>query len=217
MRNIHFAAVALFACICVNAQGQKQLDSLRYIFSEFRQGTVIFADKQINHGVLNISPLDQAVYCLSPESDTLYVQGPADIISVSVSGRSFIRWNGSFVEIVTKESDTGVGIIRSTSKVSNVKTGAYGMSSATSSMRSYSVDATTGTLSSLIIDDPRNYVYRKSTCLVHKGKCIPLSKKSFEKMFPGKKEYIESVWPDLNLMSAEPDAVLAFYYDLLQN
>ena len=216
MRNIHFAAFALFVCICTNAQGQKQLDSLRYIFPEFMQGTVIFADKQINHGVLNISPLDQQVYCLSPEKDTLFVEGPAEIISVSAAGRSFVKWNGSFVEIVTKESDTGIGIIRSTSKVSNVKTGAYGMSSATSSMKSYSVDATTGTLSNLIIDDPRNYVYRTSTCLVNKGRCIVLSKKNFEKMFPGKKDYIETVWPDLNLTAADHDAVLAFYNELLQ-
>lgn len=216
MRNILFVAVALFACICANAQGQKQLDSLQYIFPEFRQGTVIFADKQINHGVLNISPMDQQVYCLSPENDTLFVEGPAEIISVSAAGRSFVKWNGSFVEIVTKESETGVGIIRSTSKVSNVKTGAYGMSSATSSMKSYSVDATSGTLSNLIIDDPRNYVYRKSTCLVHKGRCLPLSKKNFAKMFPGKKDYIESVWAELNLTAADPDAILAFYNELLQ-
>lgn len=215
MKRIVFAVLSLLAGVCAGAQGQKQLDSLKYILPEFGQGTVIFADKQFNRGVLNISPLDQSVYCLSPEKDTLYVSGNPDIISVSVAGRSFVKWKDSFVEVITRDPDTGIGVIRSVVKVNNVKTGAYGMSSSTASIKSYSVDANTGILTNLIIDDPRNYVYTRTACLMSKGKYYPVSKKSFEKVFPDKKDYIESVWSELSLSSTDVEAVLAFYNSLL--
>lgn len=217
MRRISIAILLLFAGVCAMAQGKKQLDSLKYILPEFSQGTVLTSDKQLSRGLLNISPLDQAVYCISPEQDTLYVADNANIVSVSVAGRSFSRWKESFVEIVALHSGAGVGIIRSTSRVSNVKTGAYGVSSGTSSIKTYSVDPTTGVLTNLIIDDPRNYVYTRTACLALDGKYLPMTKKSFEKMFPDKKEYIESVWAERGIKPTDFDAVLGFYNELLQN
>lgn len=205
------AIILIFAGVCAGAQG---LDSLRYILPEFSQGTVIFGDKHISHGVLNISPLDQTVYCISAK-DTLSVAGGADIISVSVDGRSFYRWNDSFVEILTSDGDTGVGIVRSTSKVSNVKTGAYGMTSGSSSIRTYSVNSNTGNLQSLIIEDPRNYVYTKSPYLINKGKYYSISKKSFAKLFPEHKDFIESVWSERDLNTTDVNAVIDFYNELL--
>ena len=216
MRKLLFAAMLLLACVNAGAQAHKSLDSLKYILPEFTQGTVIFADRHFDHGMVNISPLDQGVYCLSPTKDTLFVDDNASIISVSVSGRSFKLWKDSFVEVMTKDPDTGVGLIRSTVKVNNVKKGAFGTSSATASIKQYSVDATSGNLRDLIIDDPRNFVYRKTACLIKNGNFLPVSKKSFQKMFPEKKDYIESVWAELNLSSADFDAVLSFYNELRQ-
>lgn len=217
MRKICFAVSFLFVCVCAGAQGHKQLDSLRYILPEFSEGTVMYADKQFSRGMLNISPLDQAVYCLSPENDTLYVAANADILRISVAGRSFTKWKDSFVEMAVMDGNMGVGIIRSTAKVSNVKTGAYGSSTTTSSIRSYSVDAATGTLTNLIIEDPRNYVYTRTACLFVDGKYLPVSRKSYEKMFPEKKDYIESVWPERNIKPTDFDAAVSFFKDLLQN
>lgn len=216
MRKLIFAAMLLLTCANAGAQAHKSLDSLKYILPEFTQGTVIFADRHFDHGMINISPLDQGVYCLSAAKDTLFVDNNASIISVSVSGRSFKQWKGFFVEIMTKDADTGVGLIRSTEKVNNVKKGAYGMNSATASIKQYSVDARTGNLLDLIIDDPRNFVYSKTACLIKDGNFLPVSKKSFQKLFPAKKDYIESVWPGLNLSSTDFDAVLSFYNELRQ-
>lgn len=216
MKKFCFAIILLFASICAGAQGRKQLDSLKYIFPEFKEGTVIFSDKQISRGVLNISPLDQSVYCLSPEKDTLYVEGNPAIISVSVAGRSFTKWKESFVEIIARSGDTGVGIIRSTQKVNHVQTGAYGMSSTTSSIRSYSVDGNTGNLRNLIIDDPRNFVYTQSPCLYNDGKYYSVSKKSFQKLFPAQKAFIESVWAERDIDVTDINSVIAFYNELLQ-
>ena len=216
MRKFNVAVLFLMVSVCAGAQVQKPLDSLKYILPHFSQGIVVMADKQLDRGILNISPLDQSVYCISPQNDTLYVTSNPSIISVSVEGRSFVRWKGSFVEIIARNSGTGIGIIRSVAKVSNVKKGAYGMSSSTSSINSYSVNANTGVLSDLIIDDPRNYVYSKSACLTLDGKFFAINKKSFEKVFPDKKDYIESVWADLNLISTDIDGVLAFYNTLIQ-
>lgn len=216
MKKFSIAVLFLLASVCAGAQVQKQLDSMKYILPQFSQGVVVMSDRQIDRGILNISPVDQAVYCLSPQNDTLYVTSNPDIISVSVAGRTFVKWKNSFVEIIARNSDTGIGIMRSVVKVSNVEKGAYGMTSATSSIKSYSVNATSRTLTSLIIDDPRNYVYTRSACLTSNGKYFVISKKSFEKVFPDKKDYIESVWPELNLNANDIDGVVAFYNNLIQ-
>lgn len=216
MKKLPIAIIFLLSCASAGAQQHKSLDSLKYILPEFSHGTVIFSDRHIDHGMLNISPLDQGVYCISPANDTLFVDENANITSVSVSGRSFLRWKDSFVEVMTKDADTGVGLIRSNTKVNNVKTGAYGMAYSASSITSYSVDAASGDLLDLIIDDPRNFVYRKMACLIKDGKVLPVSKKSFEKIFPEKKDYIENTWTKLNLNSSDFDAVLSFYNELRQ-
>ena len=211
----HLLVMAMLL-VASSVNAKEVLDSLKYIFPEFTQGTVIFADKQISRGMLNISPMNQCVYCLSPEKDTLAVAGTAPIVSVSVAGRTFLRWKESFVEIITKGTGTGVGITRTTTMVNNVKTGPFGMNTATSSVKSYSVNAETRSLTNLIIDDPRNYVYSRTACLLNNGKVYPVSRKSFEKVFPEKKDYIESVWPGLNLVPTDIDAVLSFYKELLE-
>lgn len=203
----------LFASVLGSAQGARQLDSLKYILPEFKQGTVIFTDNSMRGGLLNISPIDQCVYCIDG-GDTLYVATNPDIISVSVDRRSFFKWKESFVELVISEGGVGVGIVRTTSRVSNVKVGAYGMSSSTSSIQSYSVDASTGTLRNLIIDDPRNYSYKVTPILFKAGKFFPVTKKSFEKLFPDKKEFIESVWAERGISTTDVSGVIDFYKEL---
>lgn len=198
------------------AQGHRQLDSLAYILPEFCQGTVLFADGQVSHGVVNISPLDQAVYCITEAKDTVTALNYTNIISVSAGGRSFFKWKSSFVENVIIEGDSGVGIIRTTSKINNVKTGAYGMSSSTASIDSYSYDGRTGALHINIIDDPHNFVYKSTPALLKNGKYYSVSKKSFERLFPEQKSYIESVWEERSPVQSDVSDVVAFYKELVQ-
>lgn len=216
MRKFYIVTLLLLVCVCAGAQVQKQLDSMRFILPQFSQGVVLSSDKQISSGLLNICPLDQGVYIISPKKDTLYASNNSEIISVSVAGRSFIKWNNSFVELITSNSDPGIGIIRSVVKVSNVKSGAFGTTSSTSAISNYAPTGSSGMLTELvIIDDPRNYLYKRSVCIINNGKCLAISKKSFQKVFPDKKDYIASVWAERNLSSTDIDAVIAFYNDLL--
>lgn len=215
MKRLFISTLFVLAGLTAEAQENIPLDSLRFVLPEFCQGTVRFADNQLRGGMLNISPIDQAVYSLSDGKDTLYVAEHPEITSVSVAGKFFVGWSGRLVEVIASDDDKGVGILRTTTKINNVKTGAYGGVSSTSSSRSYSIDAISGSYSSLIIDDPRNYVYSKTTYLLNKGKFIPVSKKSFEKLFPGQKDYIESIWPSLDVQDSNPDSVLKFYKELL--
>lgn len=216
MKKILAVTLTTLACLSVNAQGGGQLDSLKYILPEFTRGTVIFADKTVKSGILNISPMDQAVYCLSEKNDTLYIATYPDIVSVSAAGRFFIGWKSSFVEIIASGADSGIGIIRTTMRVNNVKAGAYGMASSTSATKSYSVDASSGTMHNIIIDDPRNYTYIKTVCLILNGKGLPVNRKSFQKLFPAQKDFIESVWPERGINASDIDAVIAFYDELRQ-
>ena len=214
MKRFFLALFLLSLAAGASAQGRKQLDSLKYVFPQFYQGTVIFSDKQVSRGLLNISPMDQMVYCISAQKDTLLVDGNSDIISVSAEGRYFVKWKESFVESIVTNGETGVGISRSTIKVNNVKTGAYGMASSTESIKSYSVNSSNHSFQDLIIDDPRNYVYTRRVVLFKGRTFLPVNKKSFEKLFPARKAWIESVWDERALDPADVDAVVAFYKEL---
>lgn len=215
MKHIDIAIAFLLISLSATAQGRKQLDSLAYILPQFEQGSVVYADKSFSRGLLNISPLDQAVYCITPEKDTLTVQNYQSIISVTVNGRSFLRWKESFVENIVTDGDTGIGIIRSTTRVNNVKTGAYGMVDNSSAIESYSYDSMTGSFRENIIDNPLNYIYKLSPCLYKDGKYFTVNKKSFEKLFPAQKDFIEGVWNERKINVGNVTEVTAFYKELL--
>lgn len=216
MKNSILAILFLSLGICAQAQAQnhKQLDSLAYILPEFSQGLVRFSDGSFSRGPLNISPLNQAVYCITPDRDTLVVDNTDAIVSVSVNGRVFTRWQDSFIETVKVNGDTGVGVSRSTAMVNNVKKGAYGVTDATSSIGSYSYNNESLSIDFKILDDPRNYVYRVWPYLLKNGKFLAVSKKAFQKLFPDKKAYIESVWTERNITLSNLDEVIAFYDEL---
>jgi len=204
-----FILLLLFVCCWTQAQGQ-QLDSMSFILSEFGRGTVVYADKHFGQGMLNISPMDQLVYCISA-NDTLVVDGNDRIVNVIISGRSFVKWKDTYVETVyTNNEGVGVAISRCVSRVSNVKTGAYGTTSSTSSQRSYSYGNSIGVLRPYIVDDPRNFIYKQNCCLVKDGNIYPVSKKSFEKLFPGKKELVDSLWQSKNIDVTDSGSIIDF-------
>lgn len=218
MKRIIIVAVALLLGLCAVAQsgkqGGKQLDSLRYILPDFSEGTVVYADKQISRGKVNISPLDQAVYCITAPGDTVTASNYQNITGVSVDGRSFSRWKEYLVENIIIDGKVGIGIVRTTVKVNNVKTGAYGMADNISSIRSYSVDNQTGSFKMLIIDDPKNYAYRVMTCLYKDGNYFNATKKMFQKLFPEQKEFIESVWNERKLGTTGYQELIDFFKEL---
>ena len=209
-------ALLLSLSLCSRAQTHRQLDSLSYILPHFAQGSVVYADKQFSRGLLNISPIDQTVYCITADGDTLTVMNNEHIVSVSAGGRSFVRWKDAFVERILTDGDTGIGIIRSVTKVNNVKTGAYGMVDNSSSITTYARDEHSGAFTTHIIDDPKNYVYRLSPCLYKDGKYFYVNKKSFEKLFPEKKDLISSLWQEMKINVGDVGEVTAFYNEIKQ-
>lgn len=218
MKKVLSAIILLCACILASAQNKKQLDSLAYILPEFDQGIVVYSDGNFNRGILNISPLDQVVCCISPENDTLFIADNYSIMKVHIGNRSFERWRDAFVETIIsdEETGTGIGVTRATARINNVKTGAYGMVDHSSSIESYSYDNFSGNFSVNIIDDPLNFRYKEEPCLVKDGKYSAVTKKNFQKLFPSKKAYIESVWNTRKLIVSDTKDVVAFYKELLE-
>ena len=180
MRKLVLSIAAFFCGLSAFAQ----LDSLSYMLPNFAQGVVVFSGNQFNRGLVNISPMDQQVYCIGSARDTLIVAGNENIVSVSAGGRTFVKWRNYFVETVVSSGDTGVGIFRVTSRVNNVKTGIYGTTDKLSSMDTYSHTRSSGTFRTNIIDDPRNYVYTETPCLCKDGKYYDVSKKELRTSVP---------------------------------
>ena len=205
---------SVLSTTCLSAAAQEPLDSLRYILPEFKAGIVVYTDNHYGRGMVNISPLDQQVYCISDRGDTLVVEDNSSISKASMGGRTFFKWNNSFVEIVHSHGELGIGVIRSTAKVDNAKIGAFGTVDRLSSIETYSHNESSGTFRTSIIDNPLNYVYVLTPCLCKGGRYYDVTRKSFQKLFPSKKDYIESVWRERKMDVKNMDEVKAFFDEL---
>ena len=209
------AAVSLCLALSLASAAQSRLDSLQYILPAFSAGAVRYSDGSFSRGLVNISPMDQTVYCLSAAGDTLVAENNSGIMAVSMGGRNFTKWNDSFVELVVSSGEIGVGVVRATSRVNNAKTSAFGTVDRLSSIDTYSHRQNTGSLRTNIIDNPLNYVYVTTPCLCKGGRYFNVTKKAFEKLFPDKKDYIESVWAERRQSVCSLEGAVAFFRELM--
>ena len=211
MKKSVIAATAFIIGLCASAQ---ESGSMQYLLEEFTEGVVVYSDGQFRRGLINISTMDQLVYLLSPEGELLEATDISEISSVSMGGRVFYKWRNYFAESVAGDAGCGVGVVRSTSRIRNASSSAYGAVNQLSSIDTYQHRQDNGTLRTDIIDNPLNYNFVVSPCLYKDGKFYDVTKKSFIKIFPEKKAYIESIWDERKNELGDPAGVIALFNEL---
>ena len=171
------------------AQGNIPADVF-YLLPEFRQGMVYFSDQGPAQGDLNICAVDQTLRFmdkgqeLASDADNIYRVIVDDIV--------FVRIDGAFYRLYPITDDLTLAFRRDVEILRDVKTGAYGTTSRTSSIREVGMLQSDGMMYTL--QSSKNYPYNvsESCFLFQAGDVTPITKRSLRKRFPDRKNDLDA-------------------------
>ena len=161
-----------------------------YLLPEFRQGMVYFSDQGPAQGNLNICAVDQTLRFM--DKDQELSSGADNINRVIVDDIVFVRIDGAFYRLYPITDDLVLAFRRDVEILRDVKTGAYGIQSRTSSIREVGSLQADGMMYTL--QSSKNYPYNvtESCFLYQAGNVDPITKRSLRKRFPERKNDLDA-------------------------
>ena len=174
---------------------EKVSSNVQYVFPEFLAGQVHFADGKRSANLLNYNVLIGEMHFVDNE-DVLAFPDLSDILIVVVNKRRFFPFNKTeFCEEIYAIDDVRLCVRRKGRVMEKSKTGAYGMETSASSVKSYSSIGNSGDgrqhsiqVSGKVKVSVDNFYY-----FLNKGKYIQIkNEKSIIKQFPGHNAKIEA-------------------------
>jgi len=186
-------ALALFAGLSAfgqEARGNIPADVF-YLLPEFGQGMVYFSDQGPAQGKMNICAVDQTLRFLDSGGQEL--SSNADNINRVVIGDVvFVRVDGAYYRLYPLTDDLTVAYRRDVEILRDVRKGAYGTESRTSSIREVGSLQADGMMYTL--QRSANYPYNVTeTCSLYMaGSIVPFNKRTIRKYFPERKDDIDA-------------------------
>ena len=161
-----------------------------YLLPEFRQGMVYFSDQGPAQGELNICAVDQTLRFMDKGQE---LSSKADNINrVVVDDIVFVRIDGVFYRLYPITDDLTVAYRRDVEILRDVKTGAYGIQSRTSSIREVGSLQSDGMMYTLQSSKSYPYNVSESCYLFQAGTVTPINKRSLRKRFPARKDELDA-------------------------
>ena len=145
-----------------------------YLLPEFRQGMVYFSDQ-------GFMDKDQE---LSSKADNINRVVVDDIV--------FVRVDGAYYRLYPITDDLTLACRRDVEILRDVKTGAYGMQSRTSSIREVGSLQSDGMMYTLQSSKSYPYNVSESFFLFQAGDVTPINKRSLRKRFPARKDELDA-------------------------
>lgn len=171
------------------AQGDIPADVF-YLLPEFRQGMVYFSDQGPAQGDLNICAVDQTLRFMDKGQE---LASDADNINrVLVDDIVFVRVDGAFYRLYPITDDLTLAFRRDVEILRDVKTGAYGTTSRTSSIRDVGSLQADGMMYTLKSSKSYPYNVSESCFLFQAGDVTPITKRSLRKRFPDRKNDLDA-------------------------
>lgn len=171
------------------AQGDIPADVF-YLLPEFRQGMVYFSDQGPAQGDLNICAVDQTLRFMDKGQE---LASDADNINrVLVDDIVFVRIDGAFYRLYPITDDLTLAFRRDVEILRDVKTGAYGTTSRTSSIRDVGSLQADGMMYTLKSSKSYPYNVSESCFLFQAGDVTPITKRSLRKRFPDRKNDLDA-------------------------
>jgi len=175
-----------------NAESQKMLDSVRYVLPEFAAGMVLFNNGEQSNGAININTIDQKIHFIDPKGQILVISNNEQVSRLFAKGRTFVNSRYGYIEIYETAGDIFMGEVRKVGFISEDKVGAFGSKSQTTAIQSVNgIQATGGYIVDFEKQKNTPFIYKKIPYLSRKGLIQPVTKKTLQKCFPDKKEFIE--------------------------
>jgi len=157
---------------------------------EFRQGMVYFSDQGPAQGTLNICAVDQTLRFM--DKDQELSSGADNINRVVVDDLVFVRIDGAFYRLYPITDDLTLAFRRDVEILRDVKTGAYGIQSRTSSIREVGSLQADGMMYTLQSSKSYPYNVIESCFLYQAGGVTPINKRSLRKRFPERKGELDA-------------------------
>ena len=161
-----------------------------YLLPEFRQGMVYFSDQGPAQGNLNICAVDHTLRFMDKDQE---LSSKADNINrVVVDDIVFVRIDGAYYRLYPITDDLTLAYRRDVEIIRDVKTGAYGIQSRTSSIREVGSLQSDGMMYTLQSSKSYPYNVSESFFLFQAGDVTPLNKRSLRKRFPARKDELDA-------------------------
>ena len=151
-----------------------------YLLPEFRQGMVYFSDQRPAQGTLNICAVDQTLRFMDKDQE---LSSGADNIN---------RIDGAFYRLYPITDDLTLALRRDVEILRDVKQGAYGTQSRTSSIREVGSLQADGMMYTLQSSKSYPYNVTESCFLYQAGSVTPINKRSLRKRFPARKDELDA-------------------------
>ena len=161
-----------------------------YLLPEFRQGMVYFSDQRPAQGTLNICAVDQTLRFM--DKDQELSSGADNINRVVVDDLVFVRIDGAFYRLYPITDDLTLAFRRDVEILRDVKQGAYGTQSRTSSIREVGSLQADGMMYTLQSSKIYPYNVTESCFLYQAGSVTPINKRSLRKRFPQRKDELDA-------------------------
>jgi len=163
-------------------------DSIKYVMPAFGPGNILYKDGGYSRGSFNICTVDNTLRYIDTDESEKVLADPSQVESVSISGVLFLHTQNMYLGVVGDYDDVLLCVDKRL-VFDDRKVGAYGTSSATSSIRT--VGASTESGSTFRFSNVK-YEVKETPYLYKKGRVYVPSKKTLIKLFPAKKADIEA-------------------------
>ena len=162
-----------------------------YLLPEFGQGMVYFSDQGPAQGQMNICAVDQTLRFL--DNDGKELSSNADNITRVVIGDVvFVRVDGAYYRLYPITDELTVAYRRDVEIIRDVKKGAYGTESRTSSIRNVGTFQADGMMYTLQQAADYPYHVTESCSLFQAGSIVPFNKRNLRKLFPDRKDDLDA-------------------------
>ena len=161
-----------------------------YLLPEFRHGMVYFSGQGPGQGELNICAVDQTLRFMDKGEE---LSSSADnILRVVIDTVVFVHVDGAFYRLYPVSDEVTLAYRRDVEILRDVKTGAYGMQSRTSSIREVGSLQSDGMMYTLQSSKSYPYNVSESFFLFQAGDVTPINKRSLRKRFPARKDELDA-------------------------
>jgi len=202
--------LALFAGISAfgqEAQGNIPADVF-YMLPGFAQGMVYFSDQGPAQGEMNICAVDQTLRFKDKDGQEL-ASGADNITKVVIDTVVFVRIDDAFYRLYPISDDLTLAFRRDVEILRDVRKGAYGTESRTSSIREVGTMQTDGVMYTLNRAADYPYNVTENCFLFQAGDVTPVNKRSLRKRFPARKDELDA-WFKSHALPKKLDETRAF-------
>lgn len=199
------AALLLGVQLVAGAQQRGIPDEVFYLMPSFGQGMVYFRGQAPAEEQLNICAVDQSLRYLDGNGTELEAAQTDHIVRVQIDTVVFLHYRDAFYRMYPVSSGLGVALRRQVRIIRDAKPGAYGTTSQTSSINTYSSLTTESGVYRLGEGTKPAYDISEEIFL-YKGEGVyPFSRKTLKKLFPDKKEAIDAFFKSGNALPKTAD------------